>query len=173
VPLYPPRVPPPWISIVIPTYNEQAAIGDVVTAARSWLENSGRDWEIIVVDNASEDGTCEAVAPFLEERVVLLRNEVNRGKGFSIQRGMLEAHGELRLMCDAVRDVRGAEPTLRVENWLGDTASFGEKVPTVIFGPGGPPVYCPDEHLTVEDIHEATKVYAAFAALALSDPASG
>ena len=37
----------------------------------------------------------------------------------------------------------------------------------MIFGPGGPPVYCPDEHLTVEEIHEATKVYAAFAALAL------
>ena len=78
----------------------------------------------------------------------------------------------VRLMRRAVREVRGAKPTLRVENWLGDTASFGEKVPTVIFGPGGPPVYCPDEHLTVEDIHEATKVYAAFAALALSSPAT-
>ncbi|MEA2521261.1 MAG: acetylornithine deacetylase [Actinomycetota bacterium] len=74
----------------------------------------------------------------------------------------------VRLMRMAVGEIRGAEPELRVENWLGDTASFGDKVPTVIFGPGGPPVYCPDEHLTVEDIHEATKVYAAFAALALS-----
>jgi len=74
----------------------------------------------------------------------------------------------VRLMRTAVREVRGVEPALRVENWLGDTASFGEKVPTVIFGPGGPPVYCPDEHLTVDEIHEATKVYAAFAALALS-----
>jgi acetylornithine deacetylase len=78
----------------------------------------------------------------------------------------------VRLMRTAVREVRGAEPSLRVENWLGDTASFGERVPTVIFGPGGPPVYCPDEHLTVEEIHEATKVYAAFAALALSGPAT-
>jgi acetylornithine deacetylase/succinyl-diaminopimelate desuccinylase-like protein len=78
----------------------------------------------------------------------------------------------VRLMRTAVREVRGAEPPLRVENWLGDTASFGAKVPTVIFGPGGPPVYCPDEHLTVEQIHEATKVYAAFAALALSGPAT-
>ena len=48
------------------------------------------------------------------------------------------------------RGARGEEPPLVVENWLGDTASFGEKVPTVIFGPGGPPVYCPDEHLTVD-----------------------
>jgi acetylornithine deacetylase/succinyl-diaminopimelate desuccinylase-like protein len=78
----------------------------------------------------------------------------------------------VRLMRAAVREVRGVEPPLRVENWLGDTASFGAKVPTVIFGPGGPPVYCPDEHLTVEEIHEATKVYAAFAALALCSPAT-
>ena len=76
----------------------------------------------------------------------------------------------VRLMRRAVREVRGTQPALRVENWLGDTASFGAKVPTVIFGPGGPPVYCPDEHLTVEQIHEATKVYAAFGALALSAP---
>jgi acetylornithine deacetylase/succinyl-diaminopimelate desuccinylase-like protein len=75
----------------------------------------------------------------------------------------------VRLMRDAVRDVRGGEPQLRGESWLGDTSSFGGKVPTVIFGPGGPPVYCPDEHLSVDDIHEATKVYAAFAARALTD----
>jgi acetylornithine deacetylase/succinyl-diaminopimelate desuccinylase-like protein len=74
----------------------------------------------------------------------------------------------VRLMRSAVREVRGEEPALRVENWLGDTASFGDRVPTVIFGPGGPPVYCPDEHLTVEEIHEATTVYATFAALALT-----
>lgn len=76
----------------------------------------------------------------------------------------------VRLMADAVRQVRGREPALVTENWLGDTASFGEKVPTVIFGPGGPPVYCPDEHLSVADINEATRVYAVFAALALADP---
>lgn len=76
----------------------------------------------------------------------------------------------VRLMRTAVREVRGEEPPLIVENWLGDTASFGEKVPTVIFGPGGPPVYCPDEHLTLEEIGEATKVYALFAALALTSP---
>jgi acetylornithine deacetylase/succinyl-diaminopimelate desuccinylase-like protein len=73
-------------------------------------------------------------------------------------------------MVEAVREVRGGQPALVTEDWLGDTSSFGKQVPTVIFGPGGPPVYCADEHLSVEDIHEATKVYAAFAALALLDP---
>ncbi len=77
----------------------------------------------------------------------------------------------VRLMTEAVRLIRGEEPKLVTENWLGDTASFGQQVPTVIFGPGGPPVYCADEHLPVADIHEATKVYATFAALALAAPA--
>ena len=75
----------------------------------------------------------------------------------------------VRLMTEAVRLVRGGKPALVTENWLGDTANFGDKVPTVIFGPGGPPVYCADENLPVADIHEATKVYAAFAALALAN----
>lgn len=75
----------------------------------------------------------------------------------------------VRLMVDALNGVRGdtSGSVTTVEGWLGDTASFGQKVPTVIFGPGGEPVYCPDEHLAVADIHEATQAYAAFAALSL------
>jgi len=73
------------------------------------------------------------------------------------------------VMRRSVRSVRGgAEPSLAVAGWLGDTASFGNKVPTVIFGPGGEPVYCPDEHLSVADIIEATRVYGTFSALALA-----
>jgi acetylornithine deacetylase len=72
------------------------------------------------------------------------------------------------VMKDAVRAVRGSEPTLQVAGWLGDTASYGDTVPTVIFGPGGEPVYCPDEHLSIDDILEATRVYATFGALALT-----
>ena len=74
----------------------------------------------------------------------------------------------VRLMRRAVRTIRGDEPRLVTESWLGDTASFGAQVPTVIFGPGGPPVYCPDEHLPIADIHEATRAYAVFLALALA-----
>ena len=74
------------------------------------------------------------------------------------------------LMREALNSVRRDEggSITTVEGWLGDTASFGAQVPTVIFGPGGEPVYCADEHLAVDDIHEATRAYAAFGALALS-----
>jgi acetylornithine deacetylase/succinyl-diaminopimelate desuccinylase-like protein len=90
-----------------------------------------------------------------------------------VKNGYLAKPGDpvVQLMTEAVRRVRGREPVLVTESWLGDTASFGDKVPTVIFGPGGPPVYCPDEHLSVADIHEATKVYATFVALALASHA--
>jgi dolichyl-phosphate beta-glucosyltransferase len=96
------RVSQPWISVVVPAYNEEAGIAATIAALHASLGAFGRPYEIIVVDNASEDRTAEVMRPLLEEgRVRLLRNDVNRGKGYSVRRGMLEANGELRLMCDA------------------------------------------------------------------------
>jgi acetylornithine deacetylase/succinyl-diaminopimelate desuccinylase-like protein len=74
----------------------------------------------------------------------------------------------VRLMVDAVVQAGGGPTELVTEDWLGDTASFGQRVPTVIYGPGGAPVYCPDEHLAVADIHQAARVYASYITLALS-----
>ena len=67
-----------------------------------------------------------------------------------VKSGYLAAPGDpvVTLMTTRSADVRGTEPSHHVAGWLGDTASFGAKVPTVIFGPGGEPVYCPDEHLS-------------------------
>jgi dolichyl-phosphate beta-glucosyltransferase len=91
-----------WLSVVVPVYNEEASIAGFVTTLAGRLDELGRPYEIVVVDNASEDATRERLAPLVDgQRVRLLRNEANRGKGFSVRRGMLEARGELRLMCDA------------------------------------------------------------------------
>ena len=90
------------MSVVIPVFNEEEAITTVVPAVVRALEARGADWEILVVDNASEDLTAQRMAPFLRDsRIRLLRNETNRGKGYSVRRGMLEATGQLRLLCDA------------------------------------------------------------------------
>jgi dolichyl-phosphate beta-glucosyltransferase len=71
-------------------------------AVRDRLEENGRPYEIVVVDNASEDWTVEVLRPLVDgKRVRLLRNERNRGKGYSVRRGMLDATGQLRLLCDA------------------------------------------------------------------------
>jgi dolichyl-phosphate beta-glucosyltransferase len=90
------------MSVVVPAFNEERAIVGTVEAVRRWLETSGRTWEILVVDNASTDGTAQRVEPMADgTRVQLLRNEANMGKGYSVRRGMLAATGELRLHCDA------------------------------------------------------------------------
>lgn len=94
--------PVPSISVVIPVFNEEGEIPTILTAVRDALDARGADWEIVVVDNASEDATVQRLQRFLEDpRIRLLRNEENRGKGYSVRRGMLAARGELRLMCDA------------------------------------------------------------------------
>jgi dolichyl-phosphate beta-glucosyltransferase len=93
---------PPSISVIIPAYNEAQEVGVIVPAVRDVMVARGSEWEIIVVDNASQDDTVERLQPFMKDRRIrVLRNARNGGKGYSVRRGMLEARGELRLMCDA------------------------------------------------------------------------
>ena len=90
------------MSVIVPVYNEAEQIATIVPAVRDTLTARGGEWEIIVVDNASDDDTAARLQPFLEDRRIrLLRNDHNRGKGYSVRRGMLEAAGDRRLMCDA------------------------------------------------------------------------
>jgi acetylornithine deacetylase/succinyl-diaminopimelate desuccinylase-like protein len=68
----------------------------------------------------------------------------------------------------AHRAVTGTEPRYGGGSWLADTASTGQLVPTVIYGPGREPVYTPNEWLDAADIHTAARVYAATAAILLA-----
>jgi acetylornithine deacetylase len=68
----------------------------------------------------------------------------------------------------ALETVKGSPAEYRAASWLGDTASFGHLIPTVIFGPGREPVYTANEYLSVGEIATATQVYAACAAQALA-----
>jgi len=95
-------VPGPRLTVVIPAFEEASTIAEALTEARARLDGLGLAWEIVVVDNASTDGTPEEIAPLLADpRLRLLRNDVNRGKGFSVRRGVSEKRGELLLHCDA------------------------------------------------------------------------
>jgi acetylornithine deacetylase/succinyl-diaminopimelate desuccinylase-like protein len=71
-------------------------------------------------------------------------------------------------LAQAYRSVVGEEPEYGGGSWLADTASTGHHCPTVIFGPGREPVYMPNEWLDVADIHTATRVNAATAAILLA-----
>ncbi len=69
--------------------------------------------------------------------------------------------------------IMGRPPALRGGSWLGDTASFGTLVETVIFGPGGEPVYTPDEFLEIADVERAARIDALTALQALVPEARG
>jgi glycosyltransferase involved in cell wall biosynthesis len=87
------------LSVVIPAFNEGRRILRNLEEVRRFLETSVARWEIIVVDDGSRDDTADRVAECAEVR--LLRNGRNRGKGYSVRRGMLEATLATVLFTDA------------------------------------------------------------------------
>jgi dolichyl-phosphate beta-glucosyltransferase len=90
------------LSVVIPVFNEERQIERIVGVVTERLSARGGEWEIVVVDNASTDQTAARLESLLADpRIRLLRNDRNRGKGYSVRRGMLQATGARRLMCDA------------------------------------------------------------------------
>lgn len=95
-------VPDPWMSVIVPAYNEERGITQTVQALDGWLRERPGTHEIIVVDNASQDGTAAVLEGLNHiESLRVLTNSANLGKGHSLRRGMLEASGALRLHCDA------------------------------------------------------------------------
>ena len=93
----------PLISIVIPAYNEGARIGRALDDVLCCVQM--RDWhaEILVVDDGSTDRTAAIVDDFSRRHpeVRLLKNRENRGKGFSVRHGVLNAVGEIVMFTDA------------------------------------------------------------------------
>jgi dolichyl-phosphate beta-glucosyltransferase len=94
----------PSLSIVIPAYNEERRLPPTLAAVRAYLDaRAYPDAEILVVDDGSRDGTAALVETAAREdpRVHLLRNPGNRGKGYSVRHGMLEARNQWILFSDA------------------------------------------------------------------------
>ena len=93
----------PQLSIVIPAYNESARIGQTLERVLACVERQGWDAEVLVVDDGSADRTVEMVRRWMERtpRLHLVQNEGNRGKGYSVRNGLLQAAGEVVMFTDA------------------------------------------------------------------------
>ena len=91
------------LSIIIPSYNEEARLPETLQRIAEYLPTLGLRTEVLVVDDGSTDRTA-AVAESFRGKLTGLRvlsNGTNRGKGYSVRHGMLEAQGDMVLFTDA------------------------------------------------------------------------
>jgi dolichyl-phosphate beta-glucosyltransferase len=91
------------LSVIIPVYNSAVFISETFRELVDYLEKQGEEYELLFVDDGSRDDT----GSILEElagphpQVFLIRNETNRGKGYTVRAGMKQARGDFLVFTDA------------------------------------------------------------------------
>ena len=96
-----PLVEAPFLSIVIPAYNEQDRIINSIGAIASHVSDLGFAWELLIADDGSKDQTAQLCDDLGLVNLTVLRTAKNGGKGSAVQRGMLAARGKYILFADA------------------------------------------------------------------------
>ena len=95
----------PKLSIVVPAFNETERLGNSIDKILSYLESRREPGELIVVDDGSTDDTAALAQQRLRDSATvttrLIRYEPNRGKGYAVRLGLLEAQANIALFSDA------------------------------------------------------------------------
>lgn len=92
----------PFLSIVIPAHNEESRLPRTLGQIFTFLEKQSYPFEVIIVENGSSDRTLELAREFISRYPSLrVLHEERPGKGNAVRRGVLEALGEYRFICDA------------------------------------------------------------------------
>lgn len=93
----------PTHTIVIPAYNERERLNESIPRVLEYVNSRSLDAEVIVVNDGSTDDTASIVRQYAagDQRVILVENPGNRGKGYSVRNGMLHARGAAALFTDA------------------------------------------------------------------------
>ena len=90
------------LSVVIPAFNEASRIGSTLEELSAFLSRQSWPWEIRVVDDGSQDGTCQVVDDYRREHPnIVLQREPHRGKGGAVKAGLLASTARFRFICDA------------------------------------------------------------------------
>jgi len=93
---------PPHLSIIIPAHNEERRLPASLTRVQSFLQSQPYDSELLVVDSGSTDGTAKIAHQHARGNPTFrFFQEPRPGKGLAVRRGMLEARGDFRFICDA------------------------------------------------------------------------
>lgn len=93
-----------FLSIIIPAYNEEKRLNPTLQKIDSYLNSNDYQYEVIVVDDGSTDKTKEAALSstlYQTGKLKLLQNSQNRGKGFSVKKGILASTGDYIIFSDA------------------------------------------------------------------------
>ena len=90
-----------FLSIIIPAHNEESRLPDTLEQVFRFLDRQSFESEVLVVENGSRDNTFEVARQFAESHANFRVMQSEKGKGAAVRRGMLEASGEYRFMCDA------------------------------------------------------------------------
>ena len=90
-----------FLSIIIPAHNEGNRLPDTLEQVFRFLDGQSFESEVLVVENGSTDKTFEVARQFAEQHANCRVIQSEKGKGAAVRRGMLEARGAYRFMCDA------------------------------------------------------------------------
>lgn len=112
----------PFFSIIIPTYNRGHTIGRTI---ESCMEQSFRDFEILIIDDGSTDNTQAVISAFDSERIRFLNLKKNRGVNVARNRGAAVARGEWLIFQDS-------DDTF-TDNALGILKKLTETGPELVF----------------------------------------
>ena len=94
----------PDVSIVVPAFEEEERLGNSVSRILAYIGEQSVNAELIIVDDGSRDSTAEVANNSIENAAIparVVRYEVNRGKGYAVKTGLLEAQADVALFSDA------------------------------------------------------------------------
>ena len=89
------------ISIIMPAYNEAHCIEESIASVKRQFDEFSDDYEIILVDDGSEDGTGKLVQSLAPSKVKVVSYAENRGKGFAVKTGFNHVTGEYTFIMDS------------------------------------------------------------------------
>lgn len=98
-----------FLSIIIPMYDEEPRIIPTLKKIINYFSDKKFNYELILINDGSKDNTCVTVSDFKNKmndnkknfNIIILNNKKNRGKGFSVRKGILNAKGKYALFTDA------------------------------------------------------------------------